>query len=98
MKVTLDNNVLLSATLWDGSVSQKLLLTLIEKEIELYSSEEILADYKKVLKRDFDYDDLDIAKIMKVVMGFIIIVAPKEKEKVVERDPDDDMIIACAIE
>ena len=38
MVVTFDTNVLLSATLWDGSVSQKLLFALIRQEVKIYSS------------------------------------------------------------
>ncbi len=42
--VTFDTNVLLSATLWDGSVSQKVLLEYIQRDVKIYSSPEILAE------------------------------------------------------
>jgi predicted nucleic acid-binding protein len=53
MVVTFDTNALLSATLWDGSVAQKLLYDLIRQNVKIYSSMEILNEYQKVLKRDF---------------------------------------------
>lgn len=49
--ITFDTNVLLSATLWAGSVAQKVLLECMQKDINIYSSPEIIAEYQKVLKR-----------------------------------------------
>ena len=37
--ITFDTNVLLSATLWDGSVAQKLLFDLIKQNVRIYSIE-----------------------------------------------------------
>jgi len=98
MAVTFDTNVLLSATLWDGSVAQKLLYDLIRQNVKIYSSLEILNEYQKVLKRDFDFSDEEIADIMEKVLAFVTLVKPKEKVKVVKEDPDDNAIIECALE
>ncbi|MBN2422959.1 PIN domain-containing protein [Candidatus Woesearchaeota archaeon] len=54
MNITFDNNVLLSAILWDGSVSQKLMYDLIRRgDVKLFVSEDIINEFKRVLKRDF---------------------------------------------
>ena len=50
MVVTFDTNILLSATLWDGSVAQKLLFDLIKQNVEIYTTAEILSEYKKIKK------------------------------------------------
>jgi len=50
MVVTFDTNVLLSATLWDGSVAQKLLFDLIRRGIKIYSTTEIISEYQEILK------------------------------------------------
>ena len=42
MKVTVDTNFLISATQWDYSVSHRLLLRLIEKDVKIYTTSEIL--------------------------------------------------------
>lgn len=42
MAVTFDTNALLSATLWDGSVAQKLLFDLIRQNVKIYSSADII--------------------------------------------------------
>lgn len=98
MVVTFDTNVLLSSTLWDGSVAQKLLIDLIRASRTIYSSPDILAEYTGILKRDFDYSEEEIAKIMEKVLSFVTIVIPLEEFKVVKYDPDDDKVIACAVE
>ena len=98
MVVTFDTNVLASSTLWDGSVAQKLLFDLIRASRTIYSSLEILAEYQKILKRDFEYSDVEIAHIMEKVLAFVTIVTPTENVDVVKEDPDDNKIIACALE
>ncbi len=98
MTVTFDTNVLLSATLWDGSVAQKLLFDLIKKEIKIYTSPEILSEYQKVLKRDFDFSNEEIAEITEKIMLFVTVVHPSKKVDFVKEDPSDNIIIECAVE
>ena len=98
MVVTFDTNVLLSATLWDGSVAQKLLFDLIKQNVEIYTTTEILSEYQEVLKRDFDFSDEEVAEIMEKVLAFVTLVNPTKRVKVVKKDPDDDIIIECALE
>ena len=98
MGVTFDTNVLLSATLWNGSVAQKLLFDLIRREIKIYSSTEILSEYQKILKRDFDFSHEEISEVMGKVLAFVTFVNSQMKINIVKEDPDDDKIIECAIE
>ena len=97
MKVVFDTNVLLSATLWDKSEAQKLLFELIKADASIYSSVEILSEYKKVLKRDFNYTDEEIASILETVLATLTLVEPLEKVHVVEDDPENNKIIECAL-
>lgn len=98
MVVTFDTNVLLSATLWDGSVAQKLLFELIRQDVKIYSTPEILSEYQEILKRDFNFSDGDIDEIMKKIMEFVTLVNPTTKVDVVKDDPDDNSIIECALD
>ena len=98
MVVTFDTNVLLSATLWDGSVAQKLLFDLIKQNVKIYSSTEILREYQKVLKRDFDFSDEDVAEVMEKVLAFVTLVKPSMKVDIVKDDSDDNIIVECALE
>lgn len=97
MNVVLDTNVLLSSTLWDGSEAQKLLFKLIRSDIKVFTSPDILSEYERVLKRDFDYSDGEILNILEKVLAFAALVKPSEKIAVVKEDPDDDKIIECAV-
>jgi len=97
MKVVFDTNVLLSATLWDKSEAQKLLFEFIKADVTIYSSVEILSEYKKVLKRDFDYTAEEITSILEIVLATLTLVEPLEKVHVVEDDPEDNKIIECAL-
>ena len=98
MVVTFDTNALLSATLWDGSVAQRLLHDLIMQNVKIYSSLEILNEYKTVLKRDFNFSDEDVAEIMEKVLAFVTLVKPSITVDVVKEDADDNIIIECALE
>ena len=98
MAVTFDTNVLLSATLWDGSVAQKLLFDLIRQGVKIYSTTEILSEYQEILRRDFNFSDEEISEIMEKVLAFVTLVSPQTKIKAVKNDPDDDVIIECAFE
>lgn len=98
MTLTFDTNVLLSATLWDNSVSQKLLFDLIRQNVKIYSSLRILEEYQLILKRDFDFSEDEIKTITQKVLGFVTLVVPSMKVEVVKDDPKDNHIIECALE
>ena len=98
IKIVFDTNILISSTLWDESVAQKLLFKLIEQDAVIFSSTEILEEYQKILKRDFDYSDEEVANIMEKVLQFITLVNPCIKVNVIKEDADDNKIIECALE
>lgn len=98
MAVTFDTNVLLSATLWDESVAQKLLFGLIKQNVKIYSSTEILSEYQEILKRDFCFSNEETAEILEKVLAFVILVNPIIRVNIVKEDSDDNKIIDCALE
>ncbi len=98
MRLTFDTNALLSATLWEGSVSQKLLFKLIDKNAEIFCSTEIISEYSKVLERDFDYSQEQRAEILQSVLSFVTLTKPVAKISAVSRDPSDDKILDCAVD
>lgn len=88
-----DTSVLLSSTLWDWSVSQKLLHKMIISDTAIFSSSEIIEEYQKVLHRDFEYSEDEINEIMTTMFSFINLINPQEKLDIVKDDPDDNKII-----
>ncbi|MBI2631552.1 putative toxin-antitoxin system toxin component, PIN family [Candidatus Pacearchaeota archaeon] len=97
-KSVFDTNVLISATLWDNSVAQKFLFKCIKENIQIFSSQEIIEEYKEILARDFDYKEQEIGEILEKVFQFVILVNPSKKVDIVKEDTDDNKIIECAIE
>ena len=97
MRVVFDTNILLSSTLWAGSVAQKLLFKLIKNDVKIFTSEAILSEFSSVLKRDFGYSEKETLDIMGKVVLFANLVAPIEKLDVVRDDPEDNKVIECAI-
>jgi predicted nucleic acid-binding protein len=53
MNITPDTNFFISATQWDSSVTHKLLIQFIEQDISIFTTQEILEEFKIVLVRDF---------------------------------------------
>ena len=98
MKIVFDTNVLISSTLWNNSVAQKFLFRCIKENISIFSSQEIIEEYKKILARDFNYKEQEIGEILEKILQFLTLVTPSIKVDVVKEDPYDNMIIACAIE
>ncbi len=99
MNIVLDTNVLISATLWQQSVAQKLLAKIVESGIHtIFSSSEILAEYRRVLVRDFSFPEEKVSSYIENVLLFVALVNPQVRVNIVEEDPDDNKIIECALE
>ena len=97
-RIVFDTNVLISATLWDSSVAQKFLFRCIKENIQIFSSQEIIEEYKEILARDFDYEEQEIGEILERVLQFLTLVTPIKKVDVIKEDADDNKIIDCALE
>ena len=97
MKITLDTNFLISATQWDNSVAFKLLRKILDTNIKIFTTKEILDEFSEVLQRDFKYNKEETTNILEEILVFVNIIEAQEKIKIVKDDPDDDKIIECAI-
>ena len=97
MGVTFDTNVLLSATLWDGSVAQKLLFELLKQNVTIYSTRAIVQEYQAILKRNFNFSEEDIVEGTDKILAFLQVVSPETKVDIVKEDPSDNRIIECAL-
>ena len=101
MKITVDTNVLISATFWDGD-SQKIIELVEKKKVALILSPVILKEYAEVIQ----YKDIQ-EKIQKKnlilkhsvlkIAQISLIVEPDQKLSIVKNDPDDNIILECAL-
>ena len=92
MKITTDTNFLVSATQWDNSSANKILVKLINIDSEIFTTQEILDEFREVLKKYFNYELEKIENIIQKVLTFLTLVEPDEKLEVVKEDIDDNKI------
>jgi len=102
MKVTLDTNILISSTFWDGD-SNKILNKVENNKIELILSEELIKEFTKVLnyeeiKNKIRDKSLEMNRTVEKIISLSKIVAPLTKFDIVSEDHDDNKIIECAVE
>jgi uncharacterized protein len=100
-KVVLDSVVAVSAFL-TGGLTAKLIEECREKA-NLYTAEELLNEVRRVLlekkhiRRRYRYGDSDVAIFVNRLREVSTVIDDLPTLKVIERDPKDDMIIACAV-
>ena len=102
MKITVDTNVLISATFWHGA-SEKIIIKAENKEIDLVLSKKIVSEYTEVLNSDEIQDKIKNKSLeMKYSIGKIIsistIIEPQESLNIVKDDPSDNIVLECAKE
>jgi len=101
MKVVVDTNTVISGLLWRGAPRDVLNMARAGK-ITLYTSPELLAELSDVLERDKFKTRLKAAQITarELVLGYgelANLVHPTSIPRAVKDDPDDDMVLACAL-
>ena len=101
MRLVLDTNIALSGLLWGGAPGQ-LIEAAIQQRIELASSTALLAELQGVLSREkfaaqLAKRGLTVNGIFGGYLALVTSVSPLSTPRVVERDRDDDHVIACAL-
>lgn len=101
MRLVLDTNIALSGLLW-GKTPGQLIDAAIDKRVELASSTALLAELQGVLARDkfavqLAKRGLSVERVFGGYAALVLCVSPLTIPRVIERDPDDDHVIACAI-
>ena len=105
-RVVLDTVALVSAfiTEHEQDVSAALLQAAERGDFRLYLSTDILAETERVLcedcrhlRRRYRYSDEAAIRWCRALAGIARVVRDPPPVTVVERDPDDDKVIACAV-
>jgi hypothetical protein len=103
LKAILDTSILVSAFLKHEGVNAKVLLG-GKGQYELYLSEDILEETSRVLltyeriRKKYHYSDDEVLEYLAALRVVAIQVLKKlPKIKVIERDPKDDPVLACAL-
>lgn len=102
MKITVDTNILISATFWYGD-SFRILERVENKEIELVLSNEIIREYEEVLayaeiQEKIQGKQLTMKQTVQKIQTMTTLVHPSEKVNIIKDDPDDNAVLECALE
>ncbi len=102
MKITVDTNVLISATFWNGD-SQRIIELVENKELVLVLSQDILKEYKEVIQYDdiqkkIERNSLVLRYTFLKIIQISTLVEPSKSIFLVKDDPDDNAILECALE
>ena len=101
IRVTVDTNILVSATFWYGA-SYRIIELVEQGKVELVLSEAIIQEFSAVLeyeeikKKIVNKGLLMLRTVEKLVLMSKMVV-PAIKIAVVKEDPDDDKILECAV-
>ncbi len=103
MRVVLDTNQFVSALISKYGASAKVLQAFRDGQIEVAISPLLLAEVNEVLhrprlKRKYHLTDRDIEAYLLLLSRYAIMVPGKVEVDVVAADPDDNLIISCALE
>lgn len=98
IRVVLDSNVIISGILFGGIPSRILSFAMTGKVI-CFTTQDILDEISNVLSRPkFRLSKDEVNYLIKGMEDLFVIVVPKVKVRVIEKDPDDDAILECAME
>lgn len=99
LRVVVDTNVLVSATIVQGKQFEILKLAKLGK-IRLTISPEIIKEFEEVISRErFGFSkEQSISNATKQILEIAEIVIPQHKVNIVKDDPDDNIVVECAIE
>ena len=97
IRIVLDTNVLVSATISQGPAYEILKLAK-DGKIILVLSLDILKEFKEVISRQrFGFSQEQIYGVLKQIISISEIVIPIVKINIVIDDPDDNMVLEAAI-
>ena len=96
MRVFLDTNVIVSAVTTRGLCADVFRTVLAEHE--LITSTRVLQEVRRILQVKFGVSETSREKIKRRVLRKAEIVQPKTVPAVIADDPDDNHVLACAVE
>lgn len=97
-RLVADTNILVSAVFWDGNES-KIIELAEEGELKLLTSIPILNELKEVLAYEkFQLSEETINERIEYYLVLADTVPSKSSVEVIQEDPEDNKVLACAIQ
>jgi uncharacterized protein len=98
LRVVLDTNIVVSGLLSPKGSPSAILDAATSKQFRCFVSESLIEEYSDVLARsDLGLDQRRVARFIRDFRKVALLVAPRQKA-LVARDPDDNMVMECALE
>jgi putative PIN family toxin of toxin-antitoxin system len=98
MKAVFDTNVLLAAFITEG-ICSKILVRGRKRQFHLILCPVIFREFERVLIKKFSITRNEVRSILQIVSEAMhSVVSPSQSVQGICRDPDDDSILACALE
>jgi len=97
MRIVVDTNVIVSALVF-GGVPRQILELADTGRCELFFSEAIQTEVRRVLVEKFAWETTTLRKALQVLWSVGEMVVPRIAVRAVPDDPDDDRILECALE
>lgn len=101
MKITVDTNILVSATFWSGD-SFKIIERVENKEIELILSKEIIKEYSEVLQYKEIQDkiknkNLEMKYPLEKIQSMAKMIEKTRSIDIIKEDSTDNKFLECAV-
>jgi len=94
-RIFIDTNIFISAYFWPGN--ERNLVSIPQKNINYFTSQQVLEEIKKVLKEKFNVNINDIDDYISKILSKFIIAKPDFDSQVVVRDEKDTDILKSAL-
>jgi putative PIN family toxin of toxin-antitoxin system len=96
MRIVADTNVIVSALVFGGLPRRVLEFAQIGR-CELFYSEAIQVEVRRVLREKFDWSEPKVNTVLPTLWNIGTLVVPRNRISAVSEDPDDDRILECAL-
>jgi putative PIN family toxin of toxin-antitoxin system len=96
VKAVFDTNIFISAIALSGSRAEAAILKVVEGDVRLAISREIIHEVLAVLARKFDRNAEELARVAVYLSDLAEVVAPRRRIKILTDEPDN-RILECAV-
>lgn len=97
MKVVLDSNIYLSGLIFPNSKPALILYLAGRDEFEVYCSDFIVGEIRRILIKKFGYDERTTDQFIETFLRFVKIIIPQNNISIIKTKNDDNRILECAL-
>jgi len=96
-KIVFDTNVLVSSIFWENGAPHEVVAKAQEQKVQNHTSLELLRELEDILLHKFKQPEDIVKRQLDLVRAFSFIIEPMTRIFAVKDDPDDNMVLECAV-